>query len=102
MTPFAPSDIPALPRGVRLHRDAARERTVLLAPERAFELGETAAAVLALIDGVRCVEEIVRALAASYDAERKMIEADVLAMLDELAGKRVLERRAAPIRPGGP
>lgn len=92
MTAMAANDVPRLPRGVRLRFDAVRNAHVLLAPERTFDLDETAVAILGLVDGERRVSDIVDALAAQYDADRAMIEADVLAMLDELAAKRVLER----------
>ena len=42
---------PHLPRGVRLKRDEARGRWTLLAPERIFEIDDTAATVLELCDG---------------------------------------------------
>lgn len=86
------SDIPRLPRGVRLHFDAARNTHVLLAPERAFHIDEIAASVLGLVDGERTVTDIVKALAAKFDEKPEVIEADVLAMLDELVTKRVVER----------
>lgn len=89
--PVSPGDVPRLPRGVRLREDPVRGNTVLLAPERTFELDANAAAVLALVDGARSVAGIVDALAARYAAERGVIEADVIAMLEGLANKRVLE-----------
>jgi pyrroloquinoline quinone biosynthesis protein D len=92
MTGITTADVPRLPRGVRLKHDAVRGAHVLLAPERAFDLDEIAAAVLGLVDGRRRVSEIVDELAAAYEADRGMIETDVLAMLDDLAAKRVLER----------
>src|SRR4051812_47751763 len=39
-------DVPRLPRGVRLRVDTVRNATVLLAPERTFNLDPVAAAVL--------------------------------------------------------
>jgi pyrroloquinoline quinone biosynthesis protein D len=88
---LAAHDVPHLPRGVRLRADPLRGNTVLLAPERTFELDANAAAVLSLVDGVRDVGAIVDALAARYAADRAVIEADVVAMLGDLAGKRVLD-----------
>ncbi len=72
--------------------DAVRNAHVLLAPERAFDLDETAATVLELVDGRRSIGSIVDALAARFDADRAVIEADVLEMLSELVGKRIVER----------
>jgi pyrroloquinoline quinone biosynthesis protein D len=82
---------PHLPRGVRLKRDAARGRWTLLAPERIFEIDDTAAAVLELCDGERDLETIVAELAARYAAPPAVIEKDVVAMLADLKAKRVLE-----------
>ncbi|MFZ0600106.1 MAG: pyrroloquinoline quinone biosynthesis peptide chaperone PqqD [Roseiarcus sp.] len=89
-------DIPAqsrphLPRGVRLRRDEARARWTLLAPERIFEIDDTAAAVLGLCDGERDLNAIVAELAARYSAPPAVIEKDVVAMLADLKAKRVLE-----------
>ena len=82
---------PHLPRGVRLRRDEARARWTLLAPERIFEIDDTAAAVLGLCDGERDLAAIVAELAARYDAPPAVIEKDVVAMLADLQTKRVLE-----------
>jgi len=82
---------PHLPRGVRLRRDEARGRWTLLAPERIFEVDDTAAAVLELCDGERDLNRIVAELAARYAAPPAVIEKDVVAMLADLKAKRVLE-----------
>jgi pyrroloquinoline quinone biosynthesis protein D len=83
MTPrFAP--------GVRLHHDKARERWVVMAPERMFVPDETALEVLRLVDGARDVDAIIDALAARFDAPRDVIAADVRAMLDDLATRGAL------------
>ena len=87
-----PSDVPRLPRGVRLRFDEVRGAHVLLAPERAFDLDAVAAEVLGLVDGTRSVAAIIDALAAKYDEDRTVIEGDVIAMLDDLVKKRVLDR----------
>jgi pyrroloquinoline quinone biosynthesis protein D len=82
---------PHLPRGVRLKRDEARERWTLLAPERIFEIDDTAATVLELCDGERDLAGIVAELAVRYAAPPEVIEKDVVAMLADLKAKRVLE-----------
>ena len=82
---------PHLPRGVRLKRDEARGRWTLLAPERIFEIDDTAATVLELCDGERDLGAIVAELAARYTAPPAVIEKDVVAMLADLKAKRVLE-----------
>lgn len=80
MTPrFAP--------GVRLHHDKARDRWVVMAPERMFVPDETALEVLRLVDGAQDVDAIVDALAAKFDAPRDVIAADVRVMLDDLVAR---------------
>ena len=82
---------PRLPRGVKLRRDEVRGRWTLLAPERIFEVDDTAAAVLQLCDGERNLSAIVADLAARYNTPAAVIEKDVVAMLADLQSKRVLE-----------
>ncbi len=82
---------PRLPRGVKLRHDDVRQRWTLLAPERIFEVDGTAAAVLQLCDGERDLATIVAELAAQYSAPPAVIEKDVIAMLDDLKAKRVLD-----------
>ncbi|GLS42435.1 pyrroloquinoline-quinone synthase PqqC [Methylobacterium brachythecii] len=90
--PFVGSDVPRLPRGVRLRFDEVRSNHVLLAPERTFDLDDNAVAVLKLVDGKRSVGDIAGELATIYAADRSLIEADIGVMLADLAQKRVLER----------
>ena len=82
---------PRLPRGVKLRRDDVRRRWTLLAPERIFEVDETAAAVLQLCDGERDLGSIVAELAARYGAPPEVVEKDIVSMLGGLKDKRVLE-----------
>jgi len=62
MTGLALSDVPRLLRGVRMRFDPVRGVNILLAPERAFDLDETAIAVLDLVDGKRTVNAIIEEL----------------------------------------
>ncbi|BDL39266.1 MULTISPECIES: pyrroloquinoline-quinone synthase PqqC [Methylorubrum] len=91
-TAFSGSDVPRLPRGVRLRFDEVRNKHVLLAPERTFDLDDNAVAVLKLVDGRNTVSQIAQILGQTYDADPAIIEADILPMLAGLAQKRVLER----------
>ncbi len=84
-------DVPRLPRGVRLRFDATRDSHVLLAPERAFNIDAIAVTVLELVDGHRSVSQIVDLLAERFNEGRAVIESDVVAMLDDLVKKRVVE-----------
>jgi pyrroloquinoline quinone biosynthesis protein D len=58
---------PRLLDGGRLQYDDVREEHVLLIPEGAVRLNETAAQVLELCDGRRSVDEIAATLSARYE-----------------------------------
>lgn len=79
---------PKLRRGVRLGYDAVRDTHVLMYPEGVAVLNETAAAVLDRCDGARTVDEITDSLASRYIGVRG---ADVVEVLDRLAGCRLIE-----------
>jgi pyrroloquinoline quinone biosynthesis protein D len=71
---------PRLVDGARLRYDDVREEHLLLVPEGAVRLNETAAHVLELCDGRRSVEEIAAALGRRYAG------ADVTGDVRELLG----------------
>lgn len=75
--------------GVRLQEDRARDRWVVMAPERMFVPDETALEVLRLVDGARDEGGIVDALMEKFAAPREVIAADVGAMLADLRAKGV-------------
>ncbi len=81
---------PKLPRYARLHFDKARDRWVLLVPERVMVPDETAVEILQLCDGERTLAEIIDGLAEKYAAPRDEIAVDVAEMLSDLAGKGFL------------
>ena len=83
--------VPALPRGVRLRFDQARNAWVLLAPERVLMPDEIAVEILKRCDGKATLDEITDDLAASFEADREEIGRDVKEFLGELAAKRMLE-----------
>lgn len=90
---MATVDLDSSPRflpGVRLHHDQARGQWVILAPERVIELDDIAHAIVKLCDGQRRVEMIVQELATEFDATPDEVSSDVLALIDDLIGKRVL------------
>lgn len=84
------SDVPKLPRGVRLHHDQARDGWTVLGPERVIETDPIGAEILRRCDG-RSLAAIVDDLAAAFAADRALVEADVVRFLDDLAEKRMLE-----------
>jgi coenzyme PQQ biosynthesis protein PqqD len=82
---------PHLPRGVRLKLDETRNEWMLLAPERVVKTDAIAVEILKRCDGVATLSEIVDNLAATFKADRALIDKDVRAMLSELAAKRMVD-----------
>jgi pyrroloquinoline quinone biosynthesis protein D len=83
--------IPALPRGVRLHFDKVRDTWVLLAPERAVTLDNIGHAILTAVDGTRNFNEITHLLAETYGAPQAQIAEDSAGFLDALRDRRFLD-----------
>jgi pyrroloquinoline quinone biosynthesis protein D len=81
---------PRLACGVRLQTDSKTGNNVLLFPEGVLELNETAQEIVCRCDG-RTVAEIVQALAEEYDADPKMLGADVRDTLADLQQRRLIE-----------
>ncbi|MGL4261550.1 MAG: pyrroloquinoline quinone biosynthesis peptide chaperone PqqD [Afipia sp.] len=81
---------PVLARHAKLKFDEARKVWVILVPERVLAPDEIAVEILQLCDGVRSVDQIIDVLTAKYTADRGMIGADVIAMLQDLAEKGFL------------
>ena len=79
------------PAHVKFRYDERRQAWIVLSPERLFFPDEQAVEILRLIDGARTVDTIVDSLAEAFDAPREEIAADVVAMLQGLVDKRVLE-----------
>jgi len=78
---------PRLARGCRLHAT----RAILLIPEGALQLSDPARDILALIDGSRNVQSIVKALFTQYDgADPAEIRQDVLNLLCQLERRNII------------
>jgi pyrroloquinoline quinone biosynthesis protein D len=75
--------VPRLNRGVRL-RSEPDGSTLLLVPEGILRLNDTAAAILALVDGERTIDAIVDALAARFEVPREDLLRDVGELIDRL------------------
>jgi pyrroloquinoline quinone biosynthesis protein D len=82
---------PRLPRGVRLKYDTTRSEWLLLAPERVIKADAIAVEILKRCDGTATFGAIVDDLAAQFSADRTTVEADVRALLGELAAKRMVD-----------
>lgn len=81
---------PRLPRGVRLRNDKIRQRWVLLAPERIFEIDDVGVEILKRCDG-RQMNDMLTDLAQAFEATPDDIKADVVTFLKDFAEKKVLE-----------
>jgi pyrroloquinoline quinone biosynthesis protein D len=86
-----PDCCPRLPRGVRLVHNEAQGGWVLLAPERIFKADPIAVEIVKRCTGEASFEAIVDDLAATFGAPRDRISADVAALLQGLADKKLLE-----------
>ena len=85
---FAASDVPYLPRGVRVAEDRVRGQKVLLAPEKAVALDAVGEAILARVDGAASFGAIVASLNAAFPgAPEGRIEADVQSFLSALRAR---------------
>ncbi|MBC7461228.1 MAG: pyrroloquinoline quinone biosynthesis peptide chaperone PqqD [Thermoleophilia bacterium] len=82
--------IPRLASGVRLHRDEVRARDVLLFPEGALVLNDTAAQVLAFCDGVRTFDQVVAAVSQLYDGAD--VRDDVAELLAGIRDQGLMDR----------
>jgi coenzyme PQQ biosynthesis protein PqqD len=82
---------PRLPKGVRLRHDETRGEWLLLAPERVLKADAIAVEILKRCTGERTIRDIVEDLAATFAADRARIDADVRALLADLAAKRVVD-----------
>jgi pyrroloquinoline quinone biosynthesis protein E len=87
---IGPQSRPTFARFARLHEDRVRQRFVILAPERAYQLDAIGLAVLRLCDGMRSLAEIASELAATYSAPVEVIANDVVKLLQGLADSKLL------------
>jgi len=88
MTQTFTLNVPALPNGFRLHWDKVRSRHVLLFPEGALGLNETAVHVLQLCDGKRTIEEISAELSPMFKGQD--VHDDVENLLIALANRGMI------------
>jgi pyrroloquinoline quinone biosynthesis protein D len=87
---IAAGSVPRLPRHVKLRHDKARDRWLILVPERVLVPDDTAVAVLSRVDGARSVQDIAEDLARTYQASVEVILTDSVALLQDLADKGFL------------
>jgi coenzyme PQQ biosynthesis protein PqqD len=92
---LGPASRPRLAARARVRLDRQTGKAVLLYPERGLVLNAVGQAVLELCGGERTVDEIVATLAERYAGARDMLRVDVLAFLQLLADRGLLEEGAA-------
>jgi coenzyme PQQ biosynthesis protein PqqD len=86
--------VPTLARKARLRFDRHSGGHMIIYPERGLALNESAAAIAKLCDGTRTVAAIVEELATEAGlaaTESDDIERDVIAFVEQLAKKGLLE-----------
>ena len=93
MTAIVETDVPYLPRGVRLHHCDVRGAWFLLAPERAVKLDPVGAHVLQALDGERDFAGVVAHLADQFDAASARIAADAGTFLEDMRARRMVAVR---------
>ena len=81
---------PRLPRHVVLRHDPARDRWLILVPERVLIPEPTAVVLLQEADGKRTVSEIAAHLAQTYAADPAVIEADAIEMFQDMSDRGFL------------
>lgn len=83
---------PRLAARARLQWDRIGERYLLLYPERAMALSESAAAIVKLCDGDRSVDAIVDELVRAHEgADAAVVRRDVATLLDALRKRGLVE-----------
>ena len=81
---------PKLAAKCRLKHDRHEGQWMLLYPERGQVLNASAAAIAQKLDGTRTIAMIAEELAREHAAPVAEIEADVMALVDQLAAKGLL------------
>jgi pyrroloquinoline quinone biosynthesis protein D len=90
MTSLTEDSVPRLPRHVKFRFDRSREAWVVLAPERVLMPDEIAVEILKRCDGAASISTIIDDLARTFEADRSVVQTDVLAMLQDLADKGII------------
>jgi coenzyme PQQ biosynthesis protein PqqD len=90
VSPIDEQGRPALARGVRLQTDPKNQEPVLLFPEGAIYLNETAYDIVTRCAGQLTAEGIVASLAAEYETNPESLRKDVLDCLRDLVERKLL------------
>lgn len=87
---MTPQSRPKFGKGVKMHYDRDGG-AMLLIPEGALVLNDSARSTLELVDGKRTVSDIVEAIVERFDVSPDDARGDVGALLDRLAERRFIE-----------
>lgn len=90
---LTPADIPRLAAKVRLRFDRHSGQHLLLYPERGMQLDARAAEILQLCDGSRSIAQVAAELAQRHHHAARGVESDVLAFLQQLQDRCLIEAR---------
>lgn len=90
-TAITGASVVKLARGVHVRDDAVRGQKVLLAPERAMALDDIAVTIVGALDGERSLDAIAEDFAKQFNAPVEQISADMIAFVEELSNRRMLE-----------
>ena len=90
MATITEESVPRFPRHVKFRFDQARDAWVVLAPEKVFMPDEIAVEVLKRCNGEATLAAIIEDLAQTFEADRKTVGTDVIAMLQDLADKGII------------
>ena len=88
---LTPADTPRLAPKVRLRFDRHSGQHLLLYPERGMQLDARAAEILQLCDGSRSIAGVAAELAQRHHHPVAAIEVDVLAFLQQLQDRCLIE-----------
>jgi pyrroloquinoline quinone biosynthesis protein D len=91
--PLGPDAYPRLWRVARIEFDRVRQRPVILYPEGALFINDTARAILELCDGNRSVAEIAHVLGERYQAD---VREDVAEFLEGMIARGLVLVEAPP------
>lgn len=90
-TMITPQSVPSLPAHIRLQFDDLRKKWVVLAPERVLWPDDVSIDIIKKCTGTGSAGEIIDQLAQDYNADRAVIETDVIEFLQDWSDKRLLQ-----------
>ena len=88
---MTPASRPLLAARARLRRDHRRDGWLLLYPERGLALSPSAAEIVRRCTGAYTVARMAAELAEVSGASRELVERDVLAFVETLAARALVE-----------